>query len=74
MMEEQQKIIFEKIIDCRRIGMLCLFLSTFLYTGTLIPKFGEFQWKLEILSVSSFIFLVLSFFFYWRSSKLKEKL
>ncbi|MCO7126369.1 YrhC family protein [Sporolactobacillus shoreicorticis] len=73
-MEEQQKMIQDKMIDCRRIGMLCLFLSTFLYSGTLIPSYGNVEWKLEILSGSSLLFLVFSFFFYWRSSKLKEKL
>lgn len=73
-MEEQQKMILDKIIDYRRIGMLCLFISTFLYSGTLIPKYAEAQWKLGILSISSFIFLIFSFFLYWRTSKLKEKL
>jgi hypothetical protein len=73
-MEEQQKMILDKIMDYRRIGMLCLFISTFLYSGTLIPKYAEVQWKLGILSVSSFIFLIFSFFLYWRTSKLKGKL
>ncbi|MCQ2008479.1 MAG: YrhC family protein [Sporolactobacillus sp.] len=73
-MEEQQKMIQDKMIDCRRIGMLCLFLSTFLYSGTLIPSYSEIEWKLELLAGSSFLFLVFSFFFYWRSSKLKEQL
>ncbi|MCO7175648.1 YrhC family protein [Sporolactobacillus kofuensis] len=73
-MEEQQKMILDKIMDCQRIGMLCLFLSTFLYAGTLIPKYSEIQWKLEILSGSSLIFLIGACVFYWRSSTLRTKL
>lgn len=73
-MKDYQKIIHEKIIDCRRIGMLCLFLSAFLYTGTMMPQYAETGWKLSILSGSSLAFLLLTFFFYWRMSKLKDKL
>lgn len=73
-MEDYQKIILEKIIDCRRIGMLCLFLSAFLYVGTLLPEYADVDWKLAILSGSSLAFLLLTFFFYWRTSKLKDKL
>ncbi|WP_100488665.1 YrhC family protein [Sporolactobacillus pectinivorans] len=73
-MKDYEKIILEKIKDCRRIGFLCLFLSTFLYAGTLIPKFEEEQWKFELLTVSSLLFILLASLFYWRTSKLREKL
>lgn len=73
-MKEYEKKIMKKIVDCRRTGFLCLFLGAFLYAGTLIPKFEDQQWKIGILSVSSLLFVLLSFFFYWRTSKLRDKL
>ncbi|GGL40587.1 YrhC family protein [Sporolactobacillus putidus] len=73
-MRDYEKIIQEKIIDCRRIAMLCLFLSAFLYTGTMMPEYADVDWKLAILSGASLAFLLLTFFFYWRTSKLKDRL
>ncbi|MCL1630450.1 YrhC family protein [Sporolactobacillus sp. CPB3-1] len=73
-MEEEQKMIMEKITDCRRFGMMCLSLSTFLYMGMLIPGYGDVEWKAGLLACSSFLFLILSFVFYRRSAKLNEKI
>ncbi|QAA22863.1 hypothetical protein C0674_09640 [Sporolactobacillus terrae] len=72
--EEEQKTILNKIVDYKRVGMLCLFLSAFLYVGTFIPPYHAIEWKLEVLSGVSLLFLISSFICCWRSTKLKEKL
>ncbi|CAM3102144.1 YrhC family protein [Sporolactobacillus spathodeae] len=71
-MTEQQRKIAATIIDCRRTGLFCLYLSAFLYVGSLLPKFAAFPEKVAVLSGSSFGFTLLAIFFYWRISRLKE--
>jgi hypothetical protein len=72
-MGDQGKHLDERIADCRRTGMLCLFISLFMYIGTVIPDMLVEPWKIEVLMITSFSFLLASVFFYWRTTKLKEE-
>ncbi|MFT8318320.1 MAG: YrhC family protein [Sporolactobacillus sp.] len=73
-MNDQQKVIADKLSDCRRTGFLCLYLGAFLQVGTLLPKFSDLPEKQMMLSLSSLLFLLMSLFFYWRTAKLREKM
>jgi hypothetical protein len=73
-MSDQEKIIRDKIMDNRRFGFLALFLSTFLFIGSLLPTFEMEPWKSHLLFFSSLAFIVLSFLFQYRVRKLMEKL
>lgn len=73
-MNDQQRVIADKLLDCRRTGFLCLYLSAFLYVGTLLPKFSDVPEKQVMLSLFSLMFLLVSLVFYWRTAKLREKL
>lgn len=73
-MGDQEKKVMEQMTDCRRTGLLCLFVSAFLYAGTLIPGYSTVQWKLEVLAAASLVFLLSAVFFCWRMTKLKKRL
>ncbi|MCI1856603.1 MAG: hypothetical protein LKI94_08550 [Sporolactobacillus sp.] len=57
MKENEEKEVVEKITDCRRIGLLCLFVAVFLYAGTLVPQPELAIWKLKLLKLISLLFL-----------------
>ncbi|MFT8362059.1 MAG: YrhC family protein [Sporolactobacillus sp.] len=73
-MGEEQKRLVEKIQDYRRIGFLNLYISAFLYAGSMIPKFAIFPEKVLLLTYASFAFSSLAVLCYWRMSSLNQKL
>ncbi|MTT32472.1 hypothetical protein GMB86_10690 [Terrilactibacillus sp. BCM23-1] len=63
-----------KVLDYQRLSFIFTFLSTFLYSGTVIPFEGKTQGKVEILLVISLAGIILALFTYWRMRVAKNKL
>ncbi|WP_010630264.1 YrhC family protein [Sporolactobacillus vineae] len=72
-MTEYEKKILDGIADCRRTGLICLSAGAFLYVGSLLPQYHE-PADLLVLQISSFLFLISSGLFYWRTVILRQKL
>jgi hypothetical protein len=73
-MRDYEKQILGGIADARRTGLLCLSVSTFLYIGSLLPKYQNETEHLLVLQGSSFLFLISAGLFYWRTVILRNKL
>ncbi|MGV3488138.1 MAG: YrhC family protein [Tuberibacillus sp.] len=72
MNDHQLKHLKLKMVDFKRFSLIFLFISAFLNIGSALPFDGKTEGKAEIMILTSFLFLFISLFFYWRMRKAKK--
>ncbi|MFC7393262.1 YrhC family protein [Scopulibacillus cellulosilyticus] len=74
MNERELKNLKHKAIDYQRFSFIFMFLSVFLYIGTLIPFQGKTAAKSEILTFGCLGIMIIALLFFWRMKAAKKKL
>jgi hypothetical protein len=70
-MEKQAKYLFEKMVDFKRFATIFLAAGVFFYLGIIIPSNHN---HLNIMSLVSISFLVVSIILFTRSKKFRREL
>jgi hypothetical protein len=73
-MKNQAKALFDKMTDFKRFAITLLAVGSFLYLGLIIPSAVKSDRSLNIIILSSLVFLTLSVFFFIQSSICRERL
>jgi hypothetical protein len=66
-MKNQAKALFDKMTDFKRFAITLLAVGSFLYLGLIIPSAVKSDRSLNIIILSSLVFLTLSVFFFIQS-------
>jgi NhaP-type Na+/H+ or K+/H+ antiporter len=73
-MEKQAKYLYEKMVDLKRFATIFLAAGVFFYLGIIIPSNQSNHLNLNIMSLASITFLVVSILLFTGSKKCRQKL
>jgi hypothetical protein len=65
MNERELVTLMKNVTDYKRFSFIFLFLSAFLYIGSLLPYDGKTTYNTSLVMLASFGLLLISVFFYW---------
>jgi hypothetical protein len=65
MTEKEQVTLKKNMNDFKRFSFIFLFLSAFLYIGSILPYDGKTTYNTSLVMLASFVLLLISVFFYW---------
>ncbi|MDF2857278.1 MAG: putative rane protein [Neobacillus sp.] len=73
-MKQHSKIIYDKMVDFKRLAVLLLAVGVFFYLGSIIPSETKTMMDLNIMVFSSISFLLVAIIFFIQSKKCQSKL
>ncbi|MCA1031839.1 YrhC family protein [Bacillus timonensis] len=74
MQSEYIKSLQAKVNDYTRFSFILICVSVFLYIGVLIPNEDKGSLQINLLMVTTFLFLVLAFYFFRKVISLKREI
>lgn len=74
MEELSLKALKEKVVDYTRFAHVLLSLGVFMFLGVVIPDPEKGAFEVNLAMIMSVIFLAGSFFFYYKSSRINQKM
>ena len=66
-MNQQAKNLYEKMVDLKRFGTVLLTVGVFFYLGVIIPMDAKTEMDLNIMIISSTLFIAASILFFIQS-------
>ncbi|WP_085523285.1 YrhC family protein [Tuberibacillus sp. Marseille-P3662] len=72
MSDNQLHQLKNKMTDYQRFSLIFLFLSAFIFVGSVIPFAGRTALKADVLALISMGCVTIALLFYWRMRKAKE--
>ena len=73
-MKQQSKNLYGKLVDFKRFGIVLLAVGAFFFLGVIIPMDNKTPMELNIMILSSMVFLTASLFFFIQSKECQAKL
>lgn len=74
MVDENLKVLEDKVTDYKRFAFILLALNVFLFIGLIIPNDGITQIQQAFLIITSILSLISALFFHKKAMKYKEEL
>jgi ABC-type uncharacterized transport system permease subunit len=72
--EQQMKVLYEKMVDFKRFGTVLLAVGIFFYLGVIIPVDTKTDFVLNLMVLSSTAFIALSILFFIQSKQCQHRL
>ena len=73
-MNQQTKVLYEKMVDFKRFGTVLLAVGIFFYLGVILPVDAKTEFMINLMMISSTSFITLSFLFFIQSKLCRHKL